>query len=64
MRLSLFVTRFLPGLVAAIALVAVPFGAAYSAGDLSRQEPIVISVELGKPGQHIFTPNRLRFETG
>ncbi len=35
-----------------------------AAGDLSRQEPIVITVELGKPGQHAFVPNKLRFETG
>jgi uncharacterized cupredoxin-like copper-binding protein len=51
-------------LVTAAALIAAPFGVAYSAGDLSRQEPIVVAVELGKPGQHAFTPNKLRFETG
>jgi uncharacterized cupredoxin-like copper-binding protein len=38
--------------------------AAYAAGDLSRQEPIEITVELGKPGSHAFVPNKLRFETG
>jgi uncharacterized cupredoxin-like copper-binding protein len=38
--------------------------AAHAAGDLSRQEPIEITVELGKPGEHAFTPNKLRFETG
>ena len=37
---------------------------AYAAGDLSRQEPIEVAVELGKPGQHAFVPNKLRFETG
>jgi uncharacterized cupredoxin-like copper-binding protein len=37
---------------------------AQSAGDLSRQNPIEVKVELGKPGQHAFFPNRLRFETG
>jgi uncharacterized cupredoxin-like copper-binding protein len=37
---------------------------AQAAGDLSRQEPIEITVELGKPGQHVFTPSKLRFETG
>jgi uncharacterized cupredoxin-like copper-binding protein len=37
---------------------------AQATGDLSRQEPIEITVELGKPGQHVFVPNRLRFETG
>ena len=35
-----------------------------AAGDLSRQEPIEITVELGQPGQHAFVPNKLRFETG
>ena len=40
-------------------------GAARAAGDLSRQQPIVVQVELGRPdGQHAFEPNRLRFETG
>jgi uncharacterized cupredoxin-like copper-binding protein len=37
---------------------------ALAAGDLSRQEPIEVAVELGKPGQHAFTPSKLRFETG
>jgi uncharacterized cupredoxin-like copper-binding protein len=37
---------------------------AHAAGDLSRQEPIEITMELGKPGQHAFVPNKLRFETG
>ncbi len=35
-----------------------------AAGDLSRQTPIEISVDLGKPGEHAFVPNKLRFETG
>src|SRR5262245_878566 len=35
-----------------------------SAGDLSRQNPIEVTVELGKPGQHAFVPSQLRFETG
>ncbi len=51
-------------LVAAALLAAACFGPAYSAGDLSRQEPITITVELGKPGQHVFVPDKLRFETG
>ena len=36
----------------------------HGAGDLSRQEPIAVTVELGKPGIHAFFPNQLRFETG
>jgi uncharacterized cupredoxin-like copper-binding protein len=51
-------------LVAAALLAAACFGPAYSAGDLSRQEPITVTVELGKPGQHVFVPDKLRFETG
>jgi uncharacterized cupredoxin-like copper-binding protein len=35
-----------------------------AAGDLSRQDPIVVTIELGRPGQHAFFPDRLRFETG
>ena len=37
---------------------------AYAAGDLSRQTPIEVVVELGKPGTHGFFPDKLRFETG
>lgn len=37
---------------------------AFAAGDLSRQEPIEVKVELGKPGHHSFYPDKLRFETG
>jgi uncharacterized cupredoxin-like copper-binding protein len=45
-----------------VLLAAVCMTAAKS--DLSRQEPIEVTVELGKAGQHAFVPNRLRFETG
>jgi uncharacterized cupredoxin-like copper-binding protein len=48
----------------AAALLLAAATAAYAAGDLSRQEPIEITVELGKTGQHAFVPNKLRFETG
>lgn len=37
---------------------------ARAAGDLSRQTPIEVAVELGTPGKHAFLPNKLRFETG
>ena len=37
---------------------------ARAAGDLSKQQPIEVIVELGRPGAHAFHPNRLRFETG
>jgi len=40
-------------------------GAGAAGGDLSRQEPLVVQVELGRPdGRHGFEPSRLRFETG
>ncbi len=51
-------------LVAGIAGGMVGAGAAWSAGDLSRQTPVEVTVDLGKPGQHIFAPNQLKFETG
>ena len=56
--------RFICG--AAVALVAaltfvLP---ARAAGDLSKQQPIEVTVDLGKPGEHTFSPNKLRFETG
>jgi uncharacterized cupredoxin-like copper-binding protein len=38
--------------------------ALWSAGDLSRQSPIEVTVELGKPGQHVFVPSQIKFETG
>ncbi len=38
--------------------------AALAAGDLSKQTPIEVTVDLGSPGKHEFTPNKLRFETG
>jgi uncharacterized cupredoxin-like copper-binding protein len=39
-------------------------GGAIAAGDLSRQDPVEVVVELGRPGQHVFVPRQLRFETG
>ncbi len=36
-----------------------------AAGDLTRQDPITVNVELGRPdGRHAFEPNQLTFETG
>ena len=39
---------------------------AWSAGDLTRQEPLEVRVELGGKGEgeHAFHPNALTFETG
>ena len=49
----------LSALIGAFALAA-----AHAAGDLSRQTPIEVVVELGQPSPHAFSPSKLRFETG
>ena len=54
--------RLLRSLSILTVLVAAP--AAQAAGNLAGGEPIVVTVELGKPGEHAFVPNKLRFETG
>jgi uncharacterized cupredoxin-like copper-binding protein len=60
MRKFAFTVPFtLAGLLLAATAIGVP-----AAGNLAGQEPIVTTVELGKPGQHAFLPNKLRFETG
>jgi uncharacterized cupredoxin-like copper-binding protein len=38
--------------------------AAHAAGNLAGQQPIEVAVDLGKPGQHVFSPRALKFETG
>ncbi len=48
----------------AAALLGLASGAALAAGDLSRQTPIDVTVDLGAPGKHEFAPNQLKFETG
>jgi uncharacterized cupredoxin-like copper-binding protein len=50
-------------LLASVVLVAAACVAVAKA-DLSRQEPIEVTVELGNAGHHAFVPNRLRFEIG
>jgi uncharacterized cupredoxin-like copper-binding protein len=52
-------TGWLAGLALAAAL-----STAQAAGDLSRQTPIEVTVDLGAPGKHAFVPNQLKFETG
>jgi len=51
-------------IAAAFAVALITAGTAFAAGDLSRQTPIEVTVILGKPGQHVFEPRQLRFETG
>ena len=48
-------------LITSISLIA---GTANAGGNLAGQNPIEVVVELGRPGQHVFVPNQLRFETG
>ena len=52
-------------------LAAAAFGAAiglptalWSAGDLSKQTPVEVTVDLGKPGEHVFFPREIKLETG
>ncbi|MFL5063846.1 MAG: hypothetical protein ACJ8ED_04255 [Xanthobacteraceae bacterium] len=52
------------GLIASGLAMLLPGVDLHATGDFSRQAPIEVTVELGKPGQHVFTPNRLTFETG
>jgi uncharacterized cupredoxin-like copper-binding protein len=56
--------ELLASAVMAAGMLAAMLPGADAAGDLSRQTPIEVTVELGKPGQHVFLPNRLTFETG
>jgi uncharacterized cupredoxin-like copper-binding protein len=56
-------TSFRFALGAAV-LLGVASGAAFAAGDLSRQTPIDVTVDLGTPGKHEFAPKQLKFETG
>jgi uncharacterized cupredoxin-like copper-binding protein len=45
-------------------LLGLASGAAIAAGDLSKQTPIEVTVDLGAPGKHEFAPKQLRLETG
>src|SRR5512133_3003915 len=48
----------------AAVVLGVASGAALAAGDLSKQTPIEVTVDLGSPGKHEFGPKQLKFETG
>jgi uncharacterized cupredoxin-like copper-binding protein len=49
---------------AALAALLSATGTAPAEGDLSRQTPIEVKVDLGKPGQHVFSPAQITLETG
>jgi len=48
----------------AAVVLGIASGAALAAGDLSRQSPIEVTVDLGSSGKHEFAPKQLKFETG
>jgi uncharacterized cupredoxin-like copper-binding protein len=56
------VMRLVP-VIAALAAGGI-VGAALAAGNLAAQNPITVTVELGRPGKHVFVPDKLKFETG
>jgi len=52
-------------LVAALVTFFIVNTVAFAAGDLTRQEPIEVTVELGtQNGELVFQPSNLEFETG
>jgi uncharacterized cupredoxin-like copper-binding protein len=51
-------------IAAAVLLTCGAIAPAQAAGDLSRQDPIEVTVDLGQGDNHVFMPNVLRFETG
>ena len=50
-------TSFRFALGAAV-MLGIASGAALAAGDLSRQSPIEMTVDLGSPGKHEFAPKQ------
>ena len=50
--------------VAVAAILCAGLVNANAAGDLSRQNPIEVTIDLGAGAKHIFAPDKLRFETG
>ena len=51
-------------IAAGVAGALIGSAAGYAAGNLAGQQPIEVTVDLGKPGQHAFVPNSIKFETG
>ena len=51
-------------MIAGVTGALVGSAAGYAAGNLAGQQPIEVTVDLGKPGQHAFVPNNIKFETG
>lgn len=55
---------FVQAIAAAAAGALIGSAAGYAAGNLAGQQPIEVTVDLGRPGQHVFVPKQLKFETG
>ena len=55
---------FVQAIAAAAAGAFIGSAAGYAAGNLAGQQPIEVTVDLGKPGQHVFVPSQIKFETG
>ena len=55
---------FVQAITAAAAGAFIGSAAGYAAGNLAGQQPIEVTVDLGKPGQHVFVPSQIKFETG
>jgi len=51
-------------MMAGVAGALVGSAAGYAAGNLAGQQPIEVTVDLGKPGEHAFMPSNIKFETG
>ena len=51
-------------MIAGVTGALVGSAAGYAAGNLAGQQPIEVTVDLGRPGQHAFVPNNIKFETG
>ena len=64
-KLGLFTTGTIVAILG-ILLAAFLSANAHSVGDLSKQDPITVRVDLGKDGtdQHRFQPDKLTFKTG
>ncbi len=60
------ITSLLVGFFGLYFLVIAPNSTAIGGGDLSKQDPITVRVDLGKDGvdKHKFYPDKLTFETG
>ena len=50
--------------LAGLAGAVVGSAAGLAAGNLAGGQPVELTVDLGQPGQHVFEPRQIKFETG